>query len=74
MTLTRLHATIKHQYAGLPVKIAIANDHTGLELKRELIALMEELGHEVADLGTQTPDSVDYPIYGVRGARSGQGV
>ncbi|MGI6671348.1 MAG: ribose 5-phosphate isomerase B [Christensenellales bacterium] len=52
------------------MKIAIANDHTGLELKRELIALMEELGHEVADLGTQTPDSVDYPIYGVRAARA----
>lgn len=39
-------------------------DHAGLELKRELIALLQERGEEVVDLGTDSTDSVDYPEFG----------
>ena len=46
------------------MKIAIASDHTGVELKLEIIKYLEELGHEVSDFGTNSKESVDYPIYG----------
>ena len=45
------------------MKIAIAADHGGYKLKEELIPYIEELGHSVTDLGTNSADSVDYPDY-----------
>ena len=53
--------------AGLyirPMRIAIASDHAAFELKAQLRDWLLESGHEVADLGPQTTDSVDYPDYG----------
>lgn len=41
--------------------IAIGNDHAGTEYKFEIIKLLEELGHEVINSGTNTNDSMDYP-------------
>ncbi|WP_199754392.1 ribose 5-phosphate isomerase B [Brachyspira aalborgi] len=46
------------------MKIAIASDHTGVELKSEIIKYLKELGHEVSDFGTNSAESIDYPIYG----------
>ena len=46
------------------MKIAIASDHTGVELKLEIIKYLEELGHEVSNFGTNSKESIDYPIYG----------
>ena len=46
------------------MKIAIASDHTGVELKLEIIEYLKELGHEVSDFGTNSKESIDYPIYG----------
>ena len=46
------------------MKIAIASDHTGVELKLEIIKYLKELEHEVSDFGTNSKESVDYPIYG----------
>ena len=46
------------------MKIAIASDHSGVELKLEIIKYLKELGHEVSDFGTNSKESVDYPIYG----------
>ena len=46
------------------MKIAVGGDHASIELKKEIIKYLEELGHEVKDFGTYTTDSVDYPIYG----------
>ena len=48
------------------MKIAIASDHAAFELKAQLADWLREQGHEVADLGTNGPDSVDYPDYGAR--------
>ena len=50
------------------MRIAIANDHTGYELKNILKEFMESKGHTVIDYGTDSNKSVDYPIYGKRGA------
>ena len=46
------------------MKIAIASDHAALDLKAELREWLIEQGHEVADLGPDTNDSVDYPDFG----------
>ena len=43
--------------------IAIASDHGGYDLKQLLIDDMKAKGHEVLDLGTNGPESVDYPDY-----------
>lgn len=45
------------------MKIAMAADHGGYELKNILRDYLAEKGHTVTDLGTNTPDSVDYPDY-----------
>lgn len=43
--------------------IAIACDHAGLNLKTELVAVLRGGGHDVLDLGTDGPASVDYPDF-----------
>lgn len=45
------------------MKIALGSDHAGFELKEALRTFIESLGHEVSDLGTHSPESVDYPDY-----------
>ena len=45
------------------LKIAIATDHAGYELKEILKSHLQELGHEVDDFGTDSPESVDYPDF-----------
>ncbi len=47
----------------MKIKIAIAADHGGFHLKTVLVGFLQELGHEVADLGTQSEEPVDYPDY-----------
>ncbi len=48
------------------MRIAIASDHAALDLKAALRDWLIEEGHEVADLGPDTSDSVDYPDYGYK--------
>ncbi|UVI38783.1 ribose 5-phosphate isomerase B [Qipengyuania spongiae] len=48
------------------MRIAIASDHAALALKTELRDWLIDAGHEVADLGPDTEDSVDYPDFGYR--------
>ena len=45
------------------MKIAIASDHAGFEEKERLKPLLNELGIQFEDLGTGSPESVDYPDY-----------
>jgi ribose 5-phosphate isomerase B len=45
------------------MKIVIANDHRGVELKNKLLSFLKEEGYSVYNVGTDTLDSVDYPIY-----------
>lgn len=44
--------------------IAIASDHAGFALKSTLKSDLETAGYIVLDLGTDGPDSVDYPDFG----------
>ena len=46
------------------MRIALAADHAGYLLKDELVRWLREQGHDVSDLGTNGPESVDYPEYG----------
>jgi ribose 5-phosphate isomerase B len=52
------------------MRIALAADHAGYTLKDDLARWLGEQGHEVTDLGTNSPDSVDYPEFGARLARA----
>ena len=52
------------------MKIAIGNDHTALEMKAAIKAYLEEKGYEVLDLGTNSTESCDYPVYGEKVGRA----
>ena len=45
------------------MKIAIASDHRGFELKEALADFLKAKGHEVIDFGTHSDESCDYPDY-----------
>ncbi|MEX0297779.1 MAG: ribose 5-phosphate isomerase B [Kordiimonas sp.] len=61
-------------------RIAVASDHAGYELKEELKRYLISKGHDVLDLGTNGPESVDYPDFGtamgkaIENAEAGKGV
>lgn len=43
------------------MKIGIGGDHASVEYKSAIITMLEDLGHEVVNHGTNSHDSVDYP-------------
>ncbi|MEO8596805.1 MAG: ribose 5-phosphate isomerase B [Candidatus Solibacter sp.] len=51
------------------MKIAIGADHAGFSLKEQLRQKLTAEGHEVADFGTNSLDSCDYPDFAQRVAR-----
>jgi ribose 5-phosphate isomerase B len=51
------------------MKIAIASDHRGFAIKGKILTLIAEMGHEAVDLGTDSPESVDYPDFAAKVAR-----
>lgn len=62
VTLYRIENNRKD--GGIDVRIALGSDHGGYELKEAIRTHLEAQGLEVQDLGTHSPDSVDYPKYG----------
>jgi RpiB/LacA/LacB family sugar-phosphate isomerase len=52
------------------MKIAIGSDHAGFALKKALSDCLRTLGHEIIDVGTHSPDPVDYPDYAEKVGRS----
>ena len=48
------------------MKISIANDHRGVELKTRIVNQLTQLGHDATDHGTDSANSVDYPDYANR--------
>jgi ribose 5-phosphate isomerase B len=52
------------------MRIALAADHAGYLLKDEIVRWLQGQGYEVTDLGTNGPESVDYPEYGRRLAQA----
>ncbi|GIW13091.1 MAG: ribose 5-phosphate isomerase B [Tepidiforma sp.] len=52
------------------MKLAFGADHAGFELKNHLVEFARGLGHDVLDLGTHGPESVDYPDFAEAVARA----
>ncbi|MFH0883049.1 MAG: RpiB/LacA/LacB family sugar-phosphate isomerase [bacterium] len=50
------------------MKLVLAADHGGAELKDSLVSLLKDAGYEVEDIGTHGTESVDYPDYAFRAA------
>jgi len=46
------------------MKIVLGSDHVGYELKLVLKEYIESLGHSTTDIGTNSKDRTDYPVYG----------
>ncbi|WP_026560673.1 MULTISPECIES: ribose 5-phosphate isomerase B [Bacillaceae] len=47
------------------MKVAIASDHGGITIRKEIISLLEEMNVDYIDLGCECQSSVDYPDYAV---------
>lgn len=47
------------------MKVAIASDHGGINIRSEIISLLEEMNIEYVDLGCECNTSVDYPDYAI---------
>lgn len=52
------------------MKIAIGSDHAGFEAKEKIKTILEDLGIEFVDFGTNSGDSVDYPDFGAKVGRA----
>ena len=50
----------------MATKLAIASDHAGVDYKKRLIEHLEKQGYDCINLGTDTEESVDYPVYADR--------
>ena len=51
------------------MRIAVGSDHAGFHLKEHVRHVLEVEGHDVVDVGTVSPDSVDYPRYAEEASR-----
>jgi RpiB/LacA/LacB family sugar-phosphate isomerase len=62
------------------MRIAIASDHAGFQLKESVLGFLRDLGQEPLDLGTHNTDPVDYPDYAekvgvaIRDAKAERGI
>ncbi len=45
------------------MKISLGTDHAGFRYKEKVKQLLGQLGHEVVDFGTNSEESVDYPLF-----------
>ena len=61
-------------------RVAVAADHAGVGLKSLVEEMLQAMGYEVVNLGTDGPESVDYPDYAdklataLRDGSAGRGV
>ena len=51
------------------MRIAVGSDHAGFHLKEHVRQVLAAEGHDVVDVGTISPDSVDYPRYAEEASR-----
>ena len=47
----------------ITLKIAIGNDHIGVQMKNHIKKYLEEKGYEVVNFGTDSEERCDYPVY-----------
>lgn len=52
------------------MRIGIGNDHSAVEMKREVMKFLQDLGYEVVNYGTDSTASCNYPEYGEKVARA----
>ena len=52
------------------MKIGIGNDHTALDMRKQIVDFLVENGYEVVSYGTDTTESCDYPIIGEKVANA----
>ena len=52
------------------MKIGIGNDHAAVEMKKEIMAYLESMGHEVVNYGTDESASCNYPEFGEKVGRA----
>ena len=52
------------------MRIAIGNDHTAVDLKNTIVDYLAKLGYDVINLGTDSRESCDYPVYGEKVGRA----
>ena len=52
------------------MKIGIGNDHTALDMRKQIVDFLVKNGHEVVSYGTDTTESCDYPIIGEKVANA----
>ncbi|MBC7294026.1 MAG: ribose 5-phosphate isomerase B [Thermoleophilia bacterium] len=52
------------------MRYAVGCDHAGFVLKEPLVAELKAAGHEVLDMGTNGPESVDFPVFAGRVAEA----
>ncbi len=57
---------------GMDRRVAIGSDHGGFALKKRLKEVLAELGYEAIDVGTDSPQSCDYPDFAVKVGRQVQ--
>ena len=52
------------------MKIAVGSDHRGFEVKKRVLSLLTQLGHEIQDMGTGGQEGVDYPDFAFQVAQA----
>lgn len=52
------------------MRVAVASDHAGFDYKQLIVERLRTLGHQAADFGTHSTESVDYPDFIVPAARA----
>ena len=52
------------------MRVALGNDHAGLPLRAVVIGLLESLGHDLVDFGTDQERPADYPYFAARVAQA----
>lgn len=45
------------------MRISLASDHAGFRYKETIVQRLREMGHHVVDLGTDSDEAVDYPLF-----------
>ena len=50
-------------------RLVLSSDHAAIDLRRAIAAHLAEAGHDIADIGPQTPESTHYPDHGAAAAR-----
>lgn len=51
------------------LKIAVGSDHGGVDYKNEIAKYLTSKGYQVFDVGTNSHDSCNYPVYGIAAAK-----